>query len=253
VPGAIVYRLGGFERWQRARQRWFDGDSAGALALLALWPLGLLFPTPLPWGMGQIGERLRETALRLLDGVSGAETWAQALAEPAAVVASAPPGALAERVASTLGLLAPVLLAYAVSPPGWHRLVLALDALVLGFVAMTVSTLLNFGPSHALAWLTPVAIAALGAAAAVSLTLAPLQRRTVQALALMALAVGVALIAQTPTDPYFAQNLQAWELGRWAHFYGLAQWIGWLWPFAAIAWLLARISRGPPAGQRASR
>ena len=38
-------------------------------------------------------------------------------------------------------------------------------------------------------------------------------------------------------------KLQAWELGRWVHFYGLAQWVGWVWPFAAIVWLLARLSR----------
>jgi hypothetical protein len=32
--------------------------------------------------------------------------------------------------------------------------VLAAGALVLGVLAMTVSTLLNFGPRHAMAWLT---------------------------------------------------------------------------------------------------
>ncbi len=241
--GAIVYQLGGLQRWQRLRQRWFEGQSAGALALLALWPLGLLFPAPLPWGLGQVGERLRETMLPWLDGVAWAEDWALAMAEPAALV---PLGALAERVTSTLGLLAPVLLAYSVSPPGWHRLLLAAGALAIGFVAMTISTLLNFGPGHALAWLTPVATAGLLGAAAASLALAPLGRRVVQALALMALAAGVALISQAPTDPYFAQNLLAWEQGRWVRFHGLAQWIGWLWPFAVIAWLLLRLARRRP-------
>jgi hypothetical protein len=65
----------------------------------------------------------------------------------------------------------------------------------------------------------------------------------VQGLALMALSVGVALVSQAPTDPYFAQNLQAWEQGRFVRFHGLAQWVGWLWPFAAIGWLLTRLRR----------
>ena len=42
------------------------------------------------------------------------------------------------------------------------------------------------------------------------------------------------------TDPYFADSLQGWEQGRFIRFHGVARWIGWLWPYAAMAWLLAR-------------
>ena len=237
---AGLHAFGWLQRWQRLRQRWFMHQSAGALALLALWPVGLLFPTPVPWGLGQVGQHLRELALALLDGVPWAEGLTQALAPPLALQALGP---LAERVASMLGLLAPVLMAYAVTRPGLHRLVLAAGAIVLGFVAMTVSALLNFGPSHAMAWLTPAAsVGALGTALA-ALALMPLPRRLLLGLALMALSTLVALVSLAPTDPYFAQNLQAWEQGRFVRFHGLAQWVGWLWPFAAIAWLLSRLSR----------
>ena len=51
----------------------------------------------------------------------------------------------------------------------------------------------------------------------------------------MALSVNVALVAQAPSDPYYADSLQQWEQGRFIHFHGLAQWVGWLWPFAAGA------------------
>ena len=61
--------LGGVERWHTLRERWFLRDSAGALALLALWPVGLLFPAPVPLGLGQVSERLRETGQDLLEGV----------------------------------------------------------------------------------------------------------------------------------------------------------------------------------------
>src|SRR6218665_2015541 len=51
VLGVVVCLLlnafGGLRRWQDLRDYWFQPNSAGALALLALWPLGLLFPPPL--------------------------------------------------------------------------------------------------------------------------------------------------------------------------------------------------------------
>ncbi len=240
---ATLLHLGGWlQRWERVRERWFAGHSAGALALLALWPLGLLFPTPVPWGLGAVGNRFREAVLGVLEDVSWAEPLAHALAAPAAPPARA---LLVERLASMLGLLAPVLLAYAVTRPGLRRLVLAGGALALGLGAMTLSTLLNFGPAHALAWTTPTAAIATAGAAALALLLAPLPARLVQGLALVALTALVALVPQSGGDPYFAQNLQDWEQGRFVHFHGLTQWLGLLWPYAAIVWLLMGLGRQP--------
>lgn len=240
---AALHAAGLLQRWQRLRQRWFLRRSAGALALLALWPLGLLFPAPVPWGLGQVGERMRELAQGLIADVPWAAGMATVLAPSPA---PSPLSPLGERLASLLGLLAPVLLAYAVVRPGLRRVVLACGALALGFVAMTLSTLLNFGPAHALSWLTPAAAIGAVGAALVALAAVALPQRLVMALALMALTALLALVHQAPTDPYFAQNLQAWEHGRWVRFHGLAQWVGWLWPFAAIAWLLARLSAREP-------
>lgn len=238
--GAILHTLGWIGRWQRLRTRWFVPRSAGALALLALWPVAMLFPTPVPWGLGQIGPRLEEWLAALVAGVPWAQEIHAALAGGAAATRAMSPAAMA--LTSALGLLAPCLLAFAVSEPGRRRLVLAAGALVLAFVAMTLSTLLNFGPEHALAWITPVTRIAVLAAVAAALALALLPRRLVMGLALIALAALVVLVSRAPTDPYFAANLQSWEQGRFVRFHGLAQWIGWGWPFAAMAWLLARLA-----------
>jgi hypothetical protein len=62
---------------------------------------------------------------------------------------------------------------------------------------------------------------------------------------LTGLVVGV---APAPADPYFAQSLQAWEQGRFVRFHGLAQWVGWLWPYAAMSWLLSRLGTRPGEG-----
>ena len=48
---------------------------------------------------------------------------------------------------------------------------------------------------------------------------------------------------QAPASPYFAESLQAWEQGRFIRFHGLAQWVGWLWPYAALVYVLLRVSR----------
>jgi hypothetical protein len=49
-------------------------------------------------------------------------------------------------------------------------------------------------------------------------------------------------MAQTPADAYFAESLQAWEQGRFIRFNGAAQWVGWLWPYAAMTYLLSRVA-----------
>jgi hypothetical protein len=240
-----VHRAGWVDRWQRFRNLWFAGDAAFALLLLALWPVALLFPSPVPLGLGQVGERLLETLAELLADVP----WAQELHELAAAPLqdSAPLGPVAHVLIVALGLLAPCLVAYSVVSPGWRRLTMALGALVVAAATMALSTLLNFGPLHALAWASPLTTLGMGLGAAVALLCMPLGRRLVAGLGLVCLTGLVVGVAHAPANPYFAQSLQAWEAGRFVRFHGLAQWVGWLWPYAAMAWLLARL------GQQSSR
>src|SRR6218665_4021652 len=242
VLGVVVCLLlnafGGLRRWQDLRDYWFQPNSAGALALLALWPLGLLFPPPVLLGVGQWLPRLRAAAVDALDGTP----WPlQGLDESELLQRALPPGL--EVIAIALGLLAPVLLALAVARPGWRRLALVLGALVLGVLVTALSTALNFGPQHAWAWLTLASLPGLviGSLLAVLATLLP--RRVSAALGLVCLSALIALVSQAPADPYMAQSLKAWEQGRFINLYGLAQWVGWVWPFAAIAWLLSLIGR----------
>ena len=240
--GAALHRLRWIERWQSWRERWFVQRSAGALALLTLWPFGLLFPAPVPLGLGQVGPRLRQWLLDGLHDVPWAHDFSLLLAQGA--TESHPMWPLAEGGATTLGLLAPCLLAFAVVDPGWRRLVLLGAALLLTLLGMTLSTALNFGPHHALAWLTPATLPALLSGSAIAMLLVPVGRRVAAGLALVVLTGLVMLVAQAPSDPYFAQSLQAWEQGRFVRFHGLSQWIGWLWPYAAMAWLLSRFGSG---------
>ena len=60
--------------------------------------------------------------------------------------------------------------------------------------------------------------------------------------AIVALTLLIMLVTQAGTDPYFSLSLTGWERGRFIRFHGLAQWIGWLWPFAALLFLLIQVA-----------
>lgn len=236
---SLLQALGLVDRWQLMRDRWFIRRSAGALVLLLLWPIGLLFPAPVPLGVGQLGHRLRELAEAALEGTPWADAAADWLASPPPAVEPLAPAT--EGMAIVLGLLAPCLIAFAATRPGWRRLLLALGAGALAFFATTLSTALNFGPDHALTWLGPVTVPALAFGVLLAMLCAPISRRMAAGLGLVVVTALVALVAQAPADPYYAESLQAWEQGRFIRFHGLARWIGWLWPYFAMVWLLLRV------------
>jgi hypothetical protein len=68
-------------------------------------------------------------------------------------------------------------------------------------------------------------------------------RRGCAAMLLIALVVHLSVLNQAPASAYFADTLQAWEQGRFIRFNGLAQWLGWLWPYAVLVYVLLRVSR----------
>ena len=237
--GWLVHLRGGVERWQSARDRWFIGRSAGGLALLLLWPLGLLFPLPVPLGVGQVLAQLQEAIANVVQDTPLADWfdgWATAELERTAL---SPAGDFS---LMALGLLAPCLVAFSITRPGWRRLVLVLVAALVGCLGTTLSTALNFGPQHAFAWSTPQALVALGVAMLLAALLSFAPHRAAAGLGLMALTALVAIVTQAPSDPYFAQSLQGWEQGRFIRFHGAARWVGWLWPYAAIVYLLVRLA-----------
>ena len=247
--GAVLHLRGGIARWQKLRDRWFVARSAGGLALLLLWPVALLFPTAVPFGLGHVLNRVQPLVADIVRGTP-AEAWTGAWPETAA----AAPGGPGARSLSTggelaivvLGLLAPCLVAFTIAMPGWRRGLFVLGAALVGAATTTLSTALNFGPSHALAWTTPQAVQALGLGTGAAALLGLVPRRVAAGLGLICLTALVMLVAQAPADPYFAQSLQGWEQGRFIRFHGAAQWVGWLWPYVALSYLLARLAAREP-------
>ncbi|MEO8297618.1 MAG: VanZ family protein [Burkholderiales bacterium] len=233
LMAGIGYRIGLLRWWQHQRDHWFVPHGTTGIVLLLSWPVALLFPPPLPLGLGQGLGRLAEA----LAGVLADTAFDGWVPLPDVAAQLAPGGALC---VVALGALAPCFVGYAMVRSPFHRLVLLAGGLLLGVGATTLSTALNFGPEHAMAWISAPVLPGLGLAALLGLALAWLPHRFIAALGLMALTILVALINQAGSTPYTTLSLQGWEQGRFIRFHGLAQWVGWLWPFAALLFLLAR-------------
>ena len=141
-----------------------------------------------------------------------------------------------------LGALIPCLLAYSIARSAGRRVALAVSAIGVGVGVSALSAALSYGPSHAWAWLTLPVQFGLGTALVVALLLVAVPRRACAALTLLALVLHLSLLNNAPIGAYFAQTLQVWEQGRFIRFHGLAQWLGWLWPYAALVYVLLRLS-----------
>jgi VanZ family protein len=259
LAALTIHALGLVDVWHRVRGRWFIPQAGHGLALLWLWPLGLLFPPPLPLGEGQLLPHVR---VALMEATSGTPWQAWVLpADPLTIWASFHSSVVAsswlpaiEALTTAAGLLAPMCVACAVARPRALRVML-LSALVLLAIGVTaLSTALNFGPVHAFSWVTLPASVGLSLGAFGGMLLVGRSRAACAVLGLLFVISLIGLIHVAPLDPYYAQTLQAWENGRFIRFHGLSRWFGILWPYVALVWLIGRLwSRETHAPARAGR
>lgn len=238
---------GAIARWTRFRDLWFVHESRGALVLLALWPFALLFPAAVPLGLGQVFERLEAALAEWLEGTPFLE-WL-----PVRALELQPLGPGAELLCVALGALVPCLLAFSVMRSIGRRIALSVILVALGIGATALSTALSWGPAHAWTWVSLPVRLGLAFGLALALLMTPLTRRACISLAMLAVVVHLSLLNPAPASAYFAHTLQAWEQGRFIRFNGLAQWLGWLWPYAVVVYALLRVSRAEPREGRRIR
>lgn len=245
LGGAMAARVlewaGAVDRWSRFRERWFVPESSGALVLLALWPPALLFPVSVPMGLGQILERMEAALVQEMQGSPLLDLL------PLREVELEPLLPINEVLCVAIGVLLPTLLAYSVLRQTRQRLTMAASLLGLGLLGSALSAALTYGPAHAWDWVGNEVLlgAALAMLACLGLCLAP--ARVCLVLTLILLVWQLALLNNASADVYFAQTLQAWEQGRFIRFHGLIQWLGWLWPYGLMAYLVARLTQPPAA------
>lgn len=232
----LLEKAGAIDRWSRVRARWFVRDARGALVLLALWPVALLFPASVPLGLGQVLERLEFTLAEALAHTPFLE-WL-----PVRDIELQPLVPGVEVLCVALGALIPCLLGYCVLRTMAQRVAFMNVTLTAGIVLTALSAALSYGPDHAWAWLDQPVRVGVALGAVLALLLLPVPRRASAALLLLALCIHLSLLNQAPAGPYFAETLQIWEQGRFVRFNGLVQWLGWLWPYATLLYVLLRLS-----------
>lgn len=236
----LAGRLGLLQRWADFRSRWLEPSAHGGLVLLALWPMALLYPAPVPFGLGHVWERLEGVLLAVLVDTPFFE-WL-----PIRVESPVPLSPLAEAFCIALCLLSPVLMAFSDMRLLLRRAVF-LPMFFLGAFALAgLSASLTYGPGHAWAWVSPQVVLGMTAALLAGLIALPMPRRLCLALMLMSLATSLSLLNGSPDSPYFEQSLEVWEQGRFIRFHGVSQWLGWLWPYAAMVYGLRAVARQWP-------
>ncbi|WP_296510069.1 VanZ family protein [Rhodoferax sp.] len=233
----VLERAGVIDHWNRVRSRWFVPQSRGGIVLLSTWPLGLLFPSSVPLGLGQVVSKVQDQLHAALAD-SEFDGWLPAPANEWPVLA---PGT--ELLCVALGLLIPCLLGFCIVRARWRRMVVVVVTTGSAVLATTLSAALSWGPVHAWAWLDVPAQMGVMTGAVIAVLFVFSSWRASAAVALLALGIYLSLLNQAPESPYFAQTLQLWEQGRFIRFNGLAQWVGWLWPYAAAFYLLGQIAR----------
>jgi len=233
----VLEKVGAIDRWSHFRRTWFVPEARGGLVLLALWPIAVIFPAAVPLGLGQVLERVEAALGEALSDTPFLEWLPMRTIELQPLL----PGA--ELLCVLLGALIPILLAYSILRTTAQRVIFLIAALTISVLVSGISAGLSYGPEHALAWLTlPVKLGLLGAAVAGVLCLA-MSARSCIAVLLLALVVQLFMLNLAPANPYFAQTLQTWEQGRFIRFHGVVQWLGWLWPFVSVGYVMVRISK----------
>ncbi len=116
--------------------------------------------------------------------------------------------------------------------PLWKYIIIAITIGVVMMADLWVAK----NRKHVLEW---ICIAGL----ALALLMVRVPHRVGAAMALLAMGMFLSLLNQAPADPYFMHNLQIWEQGRFIRFHGLIQWLGWVWPYAVVVYLLQHVWR----------
>ena len=235
----VLERLGGLRRWTQLRSDWFAPQAYGSLVLLALWPFALLYPASVPFGLGQVWERLEGVLVELLTETPFLE-WV-----PMRIESSVALSPLAQAMCVALGLMAPLFMGYADIRAPWRRLGFLVALLLSGLCAAGLSAALTYGPEHAWAWVDVPVMMGIGLAAGIGLAVLAAPPRLCHVGLILALAVSLSLLNRVPGSAYLDQSLEAWEQGRFIRFHGLSQWLGWLWPFAALVFGVRAVTQLP--------
>ncbi|HTH62380.1 MAG TPA: VanZ family protein [Paraburkholderia sp.] len=229
---------------RRLRFRWFERDATAALGLAALWPFATMFPAPRLFGMGdwpafvwqRVDLSMQDAVLAWLPAAWHVRGW------PAALAARLPDSGF-EALVTALNLFAAAALASLPMRARTPRVRLVLLLVATTLVVKIGATFLQSQTGLVFDWATPGALAGIVAGTFAALFALRLPRPVRATAVVAALVVSLVLVNLLPVNPYFDVVLADWRQGRYLHFNGLARWLAWVWPYAALAWCASSIER----------
>jgi len=231
--GGVLGAVAGLATWRTVvsqggvhalRDRVFRAGAAAdaGLVLIALWLFSQLNPATLAFANGDLRAFFEAAAAELY----APETFVRI-----------------EAAVAALNVAAVALLVAVLANAGQPVRRLAAAVIAAAVLARAGAFAVLFSPGEAFAWLTPGAGAGLAAGLAIAALLAGLPRRWAVAGAGLALMTATALVNLAPENPYLAHSLALWPQGHFLNFNGLTRLVSALWPFAALAYLLAGATR----------
>ena len=232
VLAYVAQKWGWLRLWQVWRERSMEPHSRAIFVHLFLWPFALLFPTSLPFGLGQFYERLE---VALVDWLTGTPFLRFI---PFRAFEFEPMLPVMQSTSVALGLLLPLWSLDLLLRSKWTRLAGHVLILGSGVLVLGLSYALSYDPWNAWIWLAqPVQLGIAVAAVISTVTLAA--PRVLLALGiLLAVALQAILLNHASADSYANINMQYWEQGSFVRFYGLGQWLGWFWPYLLACFVL---------------
>lgn len=240
ATGALLER--GFLR--RLRFRWFERDAAVLMVLAGLWPFATMYPTPRLFGLGEWARTLwQRLDGSMQDAVLAWTPGAWHLRALPDLLAARLPDSGWEAIVTALNLFGAAVFATLPmrSRAPRARLVVALIAVTL--IVKVGATFLQSQSGLIFDWATPGALAGLVWGTLLAFLALRLPRAVRATAATLALAVALVFVNVLPVNPYFDVVLADWRQGRYLHFNGLARWLAWTWPWAALAWTAFSLER----------
>ncbi|WP_144144083.1 VanZ family protein [Paraburkholderia sp. BCC1884] len=234
ATGALLDR-GLLRRW---RLLWFERGRAALVCLVGLWPVATMYPAPRLFGLGNWPRALwlrfdsttQDALLAWTPSAWHVSAWP-------ALLAPRLPDEVWEALITMLNLCAALMLASLPVRRHAPRVRLLLLFVVSTLCVKVGATFLQSQSGLAFDWATPGALAGLVCGTLLALLTLRARRKWRAALAACALTASLVLVNLLPVNPYFDAVLADWRQGRYLHFNGLAHWLAWIWPYAALVWL----------------
>lgn len=224
-------------RLRLLRKQWLHHEASREMLILGLWPLAQIYPQAYLFGLGQFSPILSLWIEDLFD----IEIDLSAILRNGLEL-NAEEFLLSETIITASGCTGAVLICLFLLNRHAPKFWLALLLLGAAVATKALTSAVLFNPEFAFAWLTPGAKGGLLISAFMlygfSFSPTHVQRR----LALLMLTLSLVFINLIPSNPYFLMTMQSWVQGKFLNFYGAAQFLSIVWPFAAL-WYVFKHSK----------